>query len=110
MKITNFTKALAAAGLMTAAAAANAGVTGNVAFTTDYLFRGISQTSSNAAIQGTLSYSHESGLYATAWGSSIASSAGGMELDTLLALKRERGTPRDLEQVSQVERWRALRR
>ena len=29
-----------------------------------------------------------------------------MELDMLLALKRERGTPRDLEQVAQVERWR----
>jgi hypothetical protein len=29
-----------------------------------------------------------------------------MELDTLLALKRERGTPRDLEAVAQVERWR----
>jgi hypothetical protein len=29
-----------------------------------------------------------------------------MDLDMLLALKRERGTPRDLEQVAQVERWR----
>jgi len=29
-----------------------------------------------------------------------------MELDMLLALKRERGTPRDLEHVAQVERWR----
>lgn len=29
-----------------------------------------------------------------------------MALDMLLALKRERGTPRDLEHVAQVERWR----
>lgn len=29
-----------------------------------------------------------------------------MDLDTLLALKRARATPRDLEQVAQVERWR----
>ncbi|ATB33185.1 hypothetical protein [Melittangium boletus] len=29
-----------------------------------------------------------------------------MDLETLLALKRERGTPRDLEQVRQVEHWR----
>jgi len=29
-----------------------------------------------------------------------------MDLETILALKRERGTPRDLEQVWQVERWR----
>jgi hypothetical protein len=28
------------------------------------------------------------------------------DLDMLLALKRERGKPRDLEQVAQVERWR----
>lgn len=29
-----------------------------------------------------------------------------LELELLLALKRERGTPRDLEQVRQVEDWR----
>jgi hypothetical protein len=29
-----------------------------------------------------------------------------MDLDTLLALKRARATPRDVEQVAQVERWR----
>jgi hypothetical protein len=28
------------------------------------------------------------------------------DLDTVLALKRSRGTPRDLEAVTQVERWR----
>ncbi|OJH38666.1 hypothetical protein [Cystobacter ferrugineus] len=31
-----------------------------------------------------------------------------MDLDTLLALKRERGTPRDLEQVARVEHWRRV--
>ncbi|WNG34918.1 hypothetical protein F0U60_15730 [Archangium minus] len=31
-----------------------------------------------------------------------------MDLDTLLALKRERGRPRDLEQVAQVEHWRRM--
>lgn len=33
-----------------------------------------------------------------------------MDLDTLLALKRERGTPRDLEQVARVEHWRHVHR
>jgi hypothetical protein len=33
-----------------------------------------------------------------------------MDLDTLLALKRERGTPRDLEQVERVEHWRRVHR
>jgi hypothetical protein len=32
------------------------------------------------------------------------------DLDLLLALKRERGTPRDLEHVAQVERWRQSHR
>jgi uncharacterized protein (TIGR02001 family) len=91
MKMVNLSKALMAAGLMTAAAAAQAGVTGNVAFTTDYLFRGVSQSSNNAAIQGTMSYAHESGVYVTAWGSSIASSAGGLELDTLLGYAGKAG-------------------
>lgn len=91
MKMINLSKALMAAGLMTAAAAAHAGVTGNVAFTTDYLFRGVSQSSNNAAVQGTLSYAHDSGFYATAWGSSIASGAGGLELDTLLGYAGKSG-------------------
>lgn len=93
MKMTNLSKALMAAGLMTAAAAAHAGVTGNVAFTSDYLFRGVSQTSNNAAIQGTLSYAHDSGLYATAWGSSVsgANPVGGLELDTLLGFSGKSG-------------------
>lgn len=33
-----------------------------------------------------------------------------MDLEMLLALKRERATPRDLEQVAQVERWRRASR
>jgi hypothetical protein len=32
------------------------------------------------------------------------------DLDTVLALKRSRGTPRDLEVVAQVERWRQSHR
>ncbi len=59
-------------------------VTGSVAATTDYLFRGISQTSNNAAIQGALTATHASGVYGTLWGSSIASAAGGSEMDVLL--------------------------
>ncbi|MEC7120694.1 MAG: TorF family putative porin [Pseudomonadota bacterium] len=51
-------------------------VSGEVAFTTDYKFRGISQTSNNPAVQGALSLEHTSGLYATLWGSSVAASTG----------------------------------
>lgn len=69
-------------GLLVVAVSANAGTAGGVAFTSDYLFRGISQTSNNSAVQGTLTYNFNSGVYLTAWGSSIASPAG-QELDLL---------------------------
>lgn len=44
----------------------------NVGFTTDYIFRGISQTSTNPAAQGGIDYSHSSGLYAGLWGSNVS--------------------------------------
>lgn len=91
MKMTKLSAALLTGTLMLAAATANAGVTGNVAFTTDYMFRGISQTTNNAAIQGTLSYAFDNGLYATAWGSSIANANGGQELDTLFGYAGKTG-------------------
>jgi uncharacterized protein (TIGR02001 family) len=59
-------------------------VTGSVAVTTDYLFRGVSQSSNNAAIQGSMTATHASGVYGTIWGSSIANAAGGSEIDVLL--------------------------
>ena len=45
--------------------------TGNVTLSTDYRFRGVSQTSNNPAIQGAINFNHESGLYASVWGSNI---------------------------------------
>lgn len=85
MKLSKIAKAVIA-GSVLMAGVAQAGVTGNVAFTSDYLFRGVSQTMNNAAVQGTLSYAFDSGLYLTAWGSSagFANPDGGMELDTLI--------------------------
>jgi uncharacterized protein (TIGR02001 family) len=46
--------------------------TANVGVVTDYLFRGISQTHANPAIQGGFDYSHASGVYLGIWGSSIS--------------------------------------
>lgn len=93
MKLTKLSTALLTGSLMLAAASANAGVTGNVAFTSDYLFRGVSQTSENAAVQGTLSYGFDSGFYLTAWGSSVsvAGPVGGLELDTLAGFAGKAG-------------------
>lgn len=45
--------------------------TANVGVVSDYLFRGVSQTRGAAALQGGVDYSHSSGLYAGAWGSTI---------------------------------------
>jgi uncharacterized protein (TIGR02001 family) len=46
-------------------------VTGGATLVTDYRFRGISQTDKDFAVQGTFTVAHESGIYATVWGSSV---------------------------------------
>lgn len=65
--------------------------TANIGLTTDYIWRGISQTSHNPAIQGGIDYAHAGGLYAGIWGSNVswiadsgavATGSVGMELDT----------------------------
>ena len=47
-------------------------INGTVAVTSDYRFRGISQSDKNAAIQGSITLTHESGFYASVWGSSVS--------------------------------------
>lgn len=59
-------------------------VTGSVAFTTDYLFRGISRTDNGPAIQGHLQYIHRPwGVYLGAWASNVdtVTSDGEIEVD-----------------------------
>lgn len=43
----------------------------NVGLYSDYIFRGISQTGGDPAVQGGLDYSHSSGFYLGAWGSNV---------------------------------------
>lgn len=43
----------------------------NVGVTTDYIFRGVSQSQHDPAVQGGVDYSHASGLYAGAWASTV---------------------------------------
>lgn len=52
--------------------AAHAGVTGSVALTSDYIFRGVSQTNQNPALQGGIEYAADNGLYIGAWGSNVS--------------------------------------
>lgn len=66
-------------------------VSGSVALASDYRFRGVSQSDKAMAIQGGVTVSHESGLYAGAWGSNLAGwgAFGGanMELDLIAGYK-----------------------
>jgi len=66
--------ALAAPGVVLAQAkpASPHTFTGNVGLSSDYLFRGISQSHGRPAISGGLDYSHASGFYAGLWASSIS--------------------------------------
>jgi uncharacterized protein (TIGR02001 family) len=47
-------------------------ITANVSLTSDYRYRGISQSNLRPAIQGGFDYAHESGFYIGNWNSSIA--------------------------------------
>lgn len=46
-------------------------VNGTATLITDYRFRGLSQTDKDFAVQGSITVTHESGFYASVWGSSI---------------------------------------
>ena len=46
-------------------------LTGNVGFTSNYLFRGISNSDNHPALQGGLDYTHGTGLYVGTWASSV---------------------------------------
>jgi uncharacterized protein (TIGR02001 family) len=69
-------------------------LTGTVAGTTDYLFRGISQTRNRPTIQGTLELSHESGVYIGAFLSGVTFAGGydaRQELDLTAGYRFELG-------------------
>ncbi|RYG00862.1 MAG: hypothetical protein EON94_08755 [Caulobacteraceae bacterium] len=63
--------ALALAGIA-ATSTAQAGTTGSLTVTSDYLFRGVTQTNKNPALQGGVTWTADSGFYAGGWGSSIS--------------------------------------
>ena len=47
-------------------------VSGSVALVTDYRFRGVSQSDNDLALQGGITATHKSGLYAAVWASNLA--------------------------------------
>jgi len=77
------------AGLSIASAgAANAEVSANISLTTDYVFRGVSLSDNEPAIQGGFDWANEQ-FYAGVWGSSITD---GMELDLYAGFTPTLGT------------------
>ncbi|MCB1661197.1 MAG: hypothetical protein H6995_14330 [Pseudomonadales bacterium] len=55
-------------------------LSGNIALTTDYLYRGLSQTTGDPALQGGFDLTHDSGFYLGIWGSNV-DFADSLELD-----------------------------
>jgi len=64
-------------------------LTGNIGLFSQYIFRGLTQTDGQPALQGGFDYGHESGFYVGTWGSNVSwlrdfgsySSGGSLELD-----------------------------
>lgn len=74
-----------------AAPASDFTVTGGATLVTDYRFRGISQTNTKFALQGTFGVSHSSGFYIGTWGSSIddyVSAGSDQEIDLYAGYKK----------------------
>jgi len=92
-----FKKALVAAAvaatlapcIATAAESSPHTLTGNVGFFSQYIFRGLTQTDKELALQGGFDYAHSSGFYLGTWGSNVSwlrdfgyySAGGSLELD-----------------------------
>jgi uncharacterized protein (TIGR02001 family) len=75
------------------AVSAQAELTGNLGLTSDYRFRGVSQTQNAPAVQGGIDYAHKSGLYVGNWNSSVSSqvytAGAGVESDLYAGYKKE---------------------
>lgn len=72
-------------------------ISANLTLTTDYVFRGISQSQGKPALQGGFDYAHASGLYIGTWGSNvgwvddIAKTNNSVELDLYAGYAGEAG-------------------
>ena len=67
-------KTMIALAMLATTGVAQAEISGNVAIASDYVFRGISQTNNEAALQGGIDYSYDFGpaaVHAGIWGSNV---------------------------------------
>lgn len=76
-----------AGGVLLSVGVAQAEISGNVALSSDYIFRGQSQTDNTPSISGGFDYEHDSGFYAGVWAANVDSgfySGANVEIDTYL--------------------------
>lgn len=66
-----------AVGALVISGAAAAEFSANIAATSNYVWRGATQTDDNAAIQGGVDYAHDSGFYVGTWASNVDFGNGG---------------------------------
>jgi uncharacterized protein (TIGR02001 family) len=85
MKKTAIAIALAAASATAIPAYADAGLSGNFSVTSDYRFRGVSQSNLKPAVQGGIDYNFSNGFYVGNWNSSVSdwtsANGAGLEMD-----------------------------
>jgi uncharacterized protein (TIGR02001 family) len=80
MKMNKIAIAVGAA-VMGLSGMAQAELSANIGATSNYLWRGVTQTMDGAAISGGVDYAHDSGFYAGTWASNVDFGSGGEELD-----------------------------
>jgi uncharacterized protein (TIGR02001 family) len=76
-------------------------INGSATVVSDYRFRGLSQTLKKPAIQGSITLTHESGIYVGTWGSSVSeyiAAGADQEIDLIAGFKKttEGGTTFDV--------------
>lgn len=78
-------------GALFVATQAQAGASANIGATSNYMWRGITQTQDGSALQAGLDYAHDSGLYAGTWASNseFAGDATGPEVDLYAGYKKD---------------------
>lgn len=89
MKLAKTLLASAIAAAAVGASVAQAEVSTNIAVSSDYVWRGVSQTGYGAAVSGGIDYEDESGFFAGTWVSNTG--AGSAEMDLYLGFGGEAG-------------------
>ena len=76
-----FKKTLLATALVGASVAAQAELSANVGVTTEYFWRGVSQSAGSPSVSGGFDYAADSGFYAGTWAGTIDDDAGTIEVE-----------------------------